>query len=291
MVLRQLEYLTALARERHFGRAAAACHVSQPALSASLRKLELELGLQLVRRGHRYDDLTPEGKEILARAQHTLAAVNGLTSEAARLSSDLAGRLRLGVIPTALPAVATIAKPLLAKHPDVDLEVRSFASREIAAQLETYGIDAGITYLGDGPLGKLSSIPVYEERLVFLANEPPRGATIKWNDLDGERLCLLTSEMQNRRIIDAALREAGARASARIETNSISALFSFVREGWSSVVSHTWLSLFGVPEGMRALRLIEPTVVRPIGIVSKATDLPSPLVKALISHSPRPTRS
>ena len=79
MFLRQLEYLTALARERHFGRAAEACHVSQPALSAAIRKLERELGLPLVKRHQRYDDLTPEGRALLPWAQQALAGLDGLT--------------------------------------------------------------------------------------------------------------------------------------------------------------------------------------------------------------------
>lgn len=282
MVLRQLEYLTSLARERHFGRAAAACHVSQPALSIGLRKLEAELGVQLVHRGRRYDDLTPEGEALLAWAQRVLAGVDGLSAEAARLGGELSGRLRLGAIPTALPNLAAIAEPLLREHPAVDLEVRSLSSREIAAQLESYGIDAGITYLSNEPLGKLAANPVYEERYAFLTAAPGGGETIGWGELDGVSLCLLSPEMQNRRIVEAALAGSGAAVRARIETNSISALLSFARAGWASVVSDAWLRLYGTPPGMRALRLVEPEVVQTIGIVRRRSDLPPPLVGALV---------
>src|ERR1700712_1478622 len=101
MQLRQLEYLCALADSRHFGRAAEACHVSQPALSTSIRKLEEELGLELVRRGRRYDDLTAPGKELVTWARRALATSQTFMAEASRLRGDLAGTLRLGVIPTA----------------------------------------------------------------------------------------------------------------------------------------------------------------------------------------------
>jgi DNA-binding transcriptional LysR family regulator len=284
MLLRQLEYLTALARERHFGRAAAACHVSQPALSVAIRKLETELGVQLVHRDRRYDDLTPQGKELLRWAQQALAGVDDLTAEASRLAGKLSGRLRLGVIPTALPIVATIAKPLLERHPAVDLEVRSLPSTEIAAQLDSYAIDAGITYLSNEPLGRLRATPVYDERYVFLTAEPGSGETISWGELDGVPLCLLTPDMQNRRIIDAALAEGQARAGARIETNSISALLSFARAGWSSVVSDAWLSLYGVPEGMRALSLTAPDIQQAIGLVTRESELLPPLVRALLEE-------
>jgi DNA-binding transcriptional LysR family regulator len=96
LFLRQFEYLTALARERHFGRAAEACHVSQPALSAAIRKLEHELGVPLVNRQQRYDDLTPQGRALLPWAEQALASLDGLTAEAARLRQGLTGTLRLG---------------------------------------------------------------------------------------------------------------------------------------------------------------------------------------------------
>ena len=285
MVLRQLEYLSALARERHFGRAAAACHVTQPALSVAIRKLEGELGIELVRRGRRYDDLTPQGRELLQWARQTLASADGLLSEAARLSGDLGGRLRLGVIPTALPVVAEITAPLLLDHPSLDLEIRSFSSQEIAAQLESFAIDAGITYLDNEPLGPLVGVPLYTERYVYLTAEQRPEEELGWAALDGAALCLLTPEMQNRRIVEEALRRRGVRARARIESNSITALLSFARAGWSSVVSETWLNLYGTPEGMRAIPLVEPEVGHMIGIVRRDTELQPPAVSALLERA------
>lgn len=282
MVLRQLEYLSALATERHFGRAAAACHVSQPALSVAIRKLESELGVELVHRGRRYDDLTPQGEELLRWARQTLASAEGLAAEAARLGGELAGRLRLGVIPTALPAVAELTRPLLDDNPAIRLEVRSLSSLEIAGQLESFGIDAGVTYLDNEPLGRLRATPIYRESYAFLTTAEGREKTIAWGRLDRMPLCLLTAEMQNRRIVEAALRASGARAEARVETTSISALLAFARAGWSTIVSDTWLDLYGVPEGMRALRLVEPDLGYTIGLVTRDTELLPPTVKALL---------
>ena len=286
MVLRQLEYLSALARERHFGRAAAACHVTQPALSVAIRKLEAELGIELVRRGRGYDDLTPQGRELLQWARQTLASADGLLSEATRLAGELSGRLRLGVIPTALPAIAEITAPLLLDQPTIDLEIRSFSSREIAAGLESFSIDAGLTYLDNEPLGQLLGRPLYTERYVYLTAEPTKAKTVSWASLDGAALCLLSAEMQNRRIVEAALRRSGAKARARIESNSITALLAFARAGWSSIVSDTWLNLYGVPEGMRAIPLVEPDVGHTIGIVTRDTELQPPAVSALLERAP-----
>jgi DNA-binding transcriptional LysR family regulator len=283
MVLRQLEYLCALADKRHFGRAAEACHVSQPALSVAIRKLESELGVELVHRDRRYDDLTPAGRQLVKRARQVLATSATFTAEASRLKGDLSGTLRLGVIPTALPVIAEITTALLVEHPSVDLELRSLAATDIAAQLEAFTIDAGVTYLEDEPPRGLRAVEIFRERYAFLVAEGSGGGrTIAWRDLDGASLCLLTAEMQNRRLVDAALAAAAVETKVRIETDSISGLLSFVHRGWSSIVSETWLNLYGVPDGMRALRLVEPELSYPIGIVTRDTDHLPPLPAALL---------
>lgn len=283
MVLRQLEYLCALADKRHFGRAAEACHVSQPALSVAIRKLESELGVILVHRDRRYDDLTPAGRQLVKRARQVLATSATFTAEASRLKGDLSGTLRLGVIPTALPVIAEITTALLVEHPSVDLELRSLAATDIAAQLEAFTIEAGVTYLEDGLPRGLRAVEIFRERYAFLvADGSAGGRTIAWRDLDGASLCLLTAEMQNRRLVDAALAAAAVQTKVRIETDSISGLLSFVHRGWSSIVSETWLNLYGVPDGMRALRLVDPELSYPIGIVTRDSDHLPPLPSALL---------
>jgi len=98
MVLRQLEYLAALAREKHFGRAAEACHVSQPTLSAAIRLLEDDLGAPIVERGHRYVGLTPQGQVALDHAHRVLAEIENLRHELDEIDKGLTGRLRIGAI-------------------------------------------------------------------------------------------------------------------------------------------------------------------------------------------------
>jgi DNA-binding transcriptional LysR family regulator len=280
--LRQLEYLTALAHERHFGHAAKACHVSQPALSAAIRKLERELGVALVIRQQRHVGLTPEGRALLPWAQQALASLDGLTAEAARLRHNLTGTLRLGVIPTALSVVSLITGRLLERHPGVRVEVRALSSIEIGRRLADHDLDAGVTYLDNEPLGAVLATPIYEERYLFLTqSEQPRGSTIGWSELKGVPLCLLTRDMQNRRIIDAALRDAGVEAAARVEANSISALLSFAQTGWSCVMAQTWLALQGPPAGMRSLALTDPDITHTVGLVAPETDLVHPIVRAL----------
>lgn len=282
MLLRQLEYLSALARERHFGRAARSCHVSQPALSAAIRKLELELGVPLVVRHPHSNDLTPEGHSLLRWAQQALASLDGMAVEASRLRHELRGTLRLGVIPTALPVVAVLIDPLLARHPGVQVEIRSMSSIELGQQLGSFDLDAGVTYLDNEPLGRVRPVPLYDERYLFLttSGEPPDDH-ISWAEAAAASPCLLTRDMQNRRIIDAAFDTAGVAAAPRVETNSITALLSLASRGRPCVMAHTWLALHGLPPGMRALTLDRPVVSHTVGLVIPEGDLLAPMVAAL----------
>ena len=286
--VRQLEYLDAIARERSFRRAAEECNASQPAVSIAIAKLEGELGLELVHRHRREAVLTAAGEALLRWAREALAAVRGLTEEAGRFAGVLTGRLRLGVIPTALPAVAGITKGLLSAHPDIRLEIRSLTSDEIVDELASFRIDVGLTYLDNEPLGAVTPIPVYAERYLYLTAEDLPGESVRWGDLDGGRLCLLTPDMQNRRIVEDALRRSGAEVTAVVETNSISALISYVRAGWPSIVPDAWVALYGVPDGMSAVPLVAPEMSHSVGLVTRVTDLPQPLVKAFVESLDAP---
>src|SRR6201992_3155159 len=104
VIVRYLEYLVALARERHFARAAAACNVTQPALSAGIKQLEESLGVLIVERRQRFVGFTPEGERVLAWAQRALADYRGLEQELSESRDGLIGQLRIGGIPVGLPA-------------------------------------------------------------------------------------------------------------------------------------------------------------------------------------------
>src|SRR5688500_9107872 len=168
MQIQHLAYLAALAREGHFGRAADACFVTQPTLSNGIRRLEEELGVALVRRGHRYEGLTPEGERMLTWAHRILADTDGMQMDAVAMREGLAGRLRLGVIPTALPVVALLSAPLLRRHAAMDLSVESLTSRQIEQGLHDAHVDVGVTYLENEPLRGVRALPLYDERYVLL---------------------------------------------------------------------------------------------------------------------------
>jgi DNA-binding transcriptional LysR family regulator len=286
MVIKQLKYFTALAREKHFGRAAAACHVSQPTLSAAIRQLEEDLGVPIVERGQRFKGLTVEGKRVLEWAHRILADCDALQQDLSRARDGLAGRLRLGVIPAALPAVSLVTAPFCATHPGVSITILSQSSIEIQRALDAFEIDIGMTYLDNEPLINVRTQPLYRERYILLtaATGPfAKRKTLRWAEAAAVPLCLLTPDMQNRRILDAVFRSVNCAPAPAIETNSVLTLCSHVRDGhWSSVMPHTFLHVFGVPAGMRAIPLVEPAPTHEIGLAIADREPAPPIARALM---------
>src|SRR5215468_3522490 len=118
-VLDKLEYLMALARDRHFSRAAEACGVTQPTMSAGIKQLEETLGVMLVQRGSRFQGFTPEGERVLDWARRIVGDTRAMRQEVNALKHGLTGEIRLAAIPTALGMVASLTTPFRARHPEV----------------------------------------------------------------------------------------------------------------------------------------------------------------------------
>ncbi|MBB3039276.1 LysR family transcriptional regulator [Hoyosella altamirensis] len=286
MLLRQLEYLTALARVSHFGHAAEACHVTQPALSAGIRKLEAELGVQIVQRGQRFEGFTREGEEVLRWARRMLAERDALSQTISGMRAGLSGVLRIGAIPTALSVASLLTAPMREQHPNVQFSLQSMSSREIVSGLSDFDIDVGMTYIDGEPLGKVRIVPLYRERYLFLT--PHDGEfgdrdSLSWAEAASEQLCLLMPVMQNRRILDGFFAEAGAEASPIVETDTISAIYAHVAAmRLSSVIPHAWLHGFGVPDGTRAIPLPQPQRSFRVGLVLAGGGPESLLARALV---------
>ncbi|MGW2958625.1 LysR family transcriptional regulator [Streptomyces sp. NPDC001220] len=286
MLLRRLEYLVALARERHFARAAAACHVSQPSLSAAIRRLEHELGVPIVRRGRRYEGLTPEGEVVLAWAHRILAERDALRQELSALRDGLTGTLRLGIVPTAVPVAALLTGPFCDRHPHARVAMESLSSVDIRRGLAEFELDAAMTYLDDDELRQVRRFPLYEERYVLLTPVGgPLGdpATATWSQAAALPLCLLGPRMRNRRIIDECFAADGAAPVPAVESDSVAGLYAHLPGGrWSSVISHAWLHMFGVPAGMRVVPLEGPAHGPRVGLVVARSEPQSVLAEALV---------
>lgn len=287
MDIKQLRFLSALARERHFARAAASCNISQPTLSARIRQLEEELGVPIVERGKRFMGLTPEGERVLDWANRILADCDALEQELSELKGGLSGRLKIGVIPSALPTVALLVSPFCAAHPGVNVTVRSLSSSEIERNIHDFELEIGLTYLDNEPLGQVRSLPLYQERYALLtaAEGPFAGReSVTWKEIADVPLCLLTEEMQNRRIVDAAFGQAGCTASPQIETNSLTGLYSHIRFGpWSSIIPRNLIALTGPHPELAAIPITAPTVSHSVGLIASGREPASPLAKAMMS--------
>jgi DNA-binding transcriptional LysR family regulator len=291
MVIDKLEFLLALARERHFGRAAEVCGVTQPTLSAGIKQLEDSFGILLVNRGSRFQDFTPEGERVLEWARRIVGDARAMREDIHALKHGLSGRLRIAAIPAALAMIETLTTLYRQRHPDVQFTVVSKNAEEIFQLLENLEIDAGVTYTDEGPLGRVTAVPLYRERYRLLtAADAPLGnrAKVRWAEVAELPLCLLTPDTQSRRIIEGLLREAGGDPHPALESNSMIVLYSHVRTGrWATVMPSRVAATLGLTELLRAIPIVEPEVSHTVGLVVPARHPMKPLTAALVAEGRR----
>ncbi len=286
--------LLALAREQHFGRAADACGITQPSLSAGLRQLEDQLGVLLVQRQSRFLGFTPEGLRVLDWARRIVADSRAMRQEIRALKNGVAGHLRLAAIPTALPIVASVTTPLHVAHPEISFTVLSRTSLEILTLLENLEIDAGLSYIDNEPLGRVRAIPLYREHYhLLISSQSPLGRRerVTWAEVADIPLCLLTPDMQNRRIIDRRLRAAGVEPAPTLQSNSMVVLFSHVRTGrWASVMPAVLAETMGLGDPIRAIPIEEPDAPPMIGLIYPQREPLPALTAALVAEARRVSR-
>jgi DNA-binding transcriptional LysR family regulator len=287
MLFRQLEYFVALARERHFARAASTCHVSQPALSEAIRKLEHELKVPLVRRGRSFEGLTPEGERLVLWARRILADHDALKQEVTALQTGLTGELRLGVIPAASSTVALLTDPFCAKHPLVRVQIEtSLRSADVVERIRRFELDAGVIYPDGQQTEGLAITPLYREEHVLLASSEllaGRSDTLGWSDALELPLCLLNNGMRGRQLLDEALASVALEAKPRLETDSVVVLFAHVVTGrWATILPHTWIRTLRPPAGVSVIRLANPSVTARIAVLTHAVQPGSVLTRAFV---------
>jgi len=285
----KLEYLLALARERNFGRAAETCGVTQPTFSAGIKQLEDTLGVMLVQRTSRFLGFTAEGERVLDWARTIVADARAMRAEVQALKKGLAGHLRIAAIPTALPMVSALTTPYRAKHPNVKFTILSRTSIEILSMVENLEVDAGLSYIDNEPLGRLRAVPLYLEQYRLLTSaDSPLGDhdRVTWAEVGKIPLCLLTPDMQNRRIIDGLLHAAGARPEPTLVSNSMIVLFSHVRTGrWASVMPERLADTLGLTEKLRSIPIVDPEVVHQVGLLVLPREPMVPIVSALVAEA------
>jgi len=282
MFIRQLEYLVTLARERHFAKAAEACHVSQPALSSAIRGLEKELGVMIVQRGRRYMGLTLEGERVLAWAQQTLASLSHMREDASTAKADMSGTLRIGAIPTTMTVVAFLTRECFAAYPNIRYTLSSLTADAIVSQLDHFELDLGLTYLDDKVIEGFERLPLFDERYVLLADRKVAlDSSLTWEQAARLPLCLLTGKMRNRQVIEAAFRRAGVQPKVILETDSLFSLYAHVSEsGLFSVVPHSLLNFFDLKNRVQARPLL-PQLTRAIGLIARNQPSLAPITGAV----------
>lgn len=281
MDLRDMQLLAALARKRHFARAAEECNISQPAFSARIRNLEIDIGAPIVKRGNRFMGFTREGEIVLKWAHQLLSDAEGMRQEVEAAKGELSGRLLIGAVPTALTYAARSLDRLRAKHPGLVIEIHSASSTEIWLGLESFTLDAGITYLEAEMPRSLKSQILYNEKYVLLVPRelaPRESGTATWAEAAKLPLCLLTRNMRNRQILNDVFAQIDAEPNVIMETNAITAALVQVENGAAATIAPFVLAENRhFSEGVVSLELVEPDVSMPIclAVIEREPALPS----------------
>jgi LysR family hydrogen peroxide-inducible transcriptional activator len=273
--LRQLRYLDALARFRHFGLAASHCAVTQPALSTQIQDLERKLGVDLVERRYKDVQLTPAGREIAERAARILAEVRELGEFARQRAAPLSGTLRLGVIPSIAPYLLPPLLPLIReRYPQLELHIRETQTQTLIEELMSGSLDLLLLAL-PAEHGDVEALPLFEDRFV-LALPPGREMkeTVRATPdlVRNDRLLLLE---EGHCLRDQALAFCELRQAGNIDTfgaSSLSTLVQMVANG---------LGLTLLPEisvgvetrhgDIRLMRFVEPEPSRVVGLAWRST--------------------
>jgi len=244
----------------------------------------------LVRRSSRFLGLTPEGEKVLEWARRLVGDATAMRQELQAMRTGLSGHLRIAVIPTALAMVPSLTGPCLARHPALQFTILSHSSITILQMLDNLEVDAGITYLNNEALGRVQAVPLYAERYRFVTAADGAlsdRASVTWAELSRVRLCLLTPDMQNRRIMDRLMRGAGAEPRAALESNSQVTLLAHVLTGqWATVLPEHVAETLALAPRLRRIPITDPDATYEIGLVLPHRE-PMPILAAALMAEAR----
>lgn len=276
MLFRQLEYFVAVAQERHFARAAEKCYVAQPSLSKAIAKLEHELNVTLINRGHSVAGLTPDGERLVVWAKRILAERDAFTAEVGAVRTGLTGTLRLGTVPTASTTASLMLSAFCSDHPLVKVQICSrLPSSELYRRLRGFDLDAAVVHTTPEDAHDVDLTPLYEERYVLLLPRDMLSAgtvAVRWPEAARLPLALLTPDMRERQIIDEMFAGHDLTVSPQVETDSVASLLAQVAAGgWASIVPHTWLWTTPVAAEIGAVELVHPVLRATIAVATNST--------------------
>jgi LysR family hydrogen peroxide-inducible transcriptional activator len=275
VTLKQLRYFDALAREQHFGRAADACAVTQPALSMQIQDLEASLGISLVERTRNGIKLTPKGEEIANRAQRLLNDVRNLIDYAQHTGGILSGVLRLGVIPSVAPYLLPPLLPLLKdKYPNLELHVRETQTQLLTDELVEGKLDVLLLAL---PIknSDVETLSIFDDRFLLAVPKSKKlsGRVRATKDMvEGDRLLLLE---EGHCLRDQALTYCTLRQVDAVNTfgaSSLSTIVEMVSAGLGiTLLPEICVGVEGRNREIKVMRFVEPEPSREIGLAWRRT--------------------
>ncbi len=271
---KQLVYFDAVARLKHFGRAAEDCAVSQPALSMQIQELERELGVPLIERG-RSITLTAAGEDVARRAAGVLHELAAMRAAVAEQRAPLSGRLRLGVIPSIAPYLLPAVLPRLkAEYPKLELRIRETLTDYLVAQLEDGTLDVALLALPIAEAG-IETLPLFDDAFLLASpadSRKPRGRRAKLDQLDAAPLLLLE---EGHCLREQALSFCSLRDIENVDSfgaSSLSTLVQMVAAGLGqTLLPEMSVGVEGTREGVRLMRFQAPEPSRQIGLAFRKT--------------------
>jgi LysR family transcriptional regulator, hydrogen peroxide-inducible genes activator len=284
--LKDLRYLVAVADTKHFGQAATRCFVSQPTLSAQLKKLEDYLGVQLIERQPRRISLTEAGQAIVARARLILEASDQIVTLARQQGDPHAGRLRIALLPTIGPYLLPLVAARIRKAlPRIELLLYEYQTEPMLERLHLGDIDAGILAL-PAQAESLTEHPLYDEPFVVALPEHHRLASrrsIGIDDLDGETLLLLEDGHCLRDQALAVCSRTGAHEKQDFRATSLETLRQMVASGAGITLLPDLASrgAYGSARGVNVVPFTKPAPVRHIGAVWRRSSARAQAIEAV----------
>jgi len=273
MFIRQFEYLIALEKERHFGRAAESCHVSQPSLSSGINQLEEELGVRIILRHHRFMGFTQEGERVIEWSKRLLADQKGMVDDLAIMRNNLSGSLRIGAMPMSSPVLPIINNIFSEQFPYIKFNIQFLGSDTLIKQLNNFEIDVGITYIEEVKKNR------YQKTNGLL---PKHQTHISWKEASELPLCMLSPFMKEREVMDQAFDHVDCKPEPKLECNSIFQLAFHVMHGKiATVVPSGFCSANDAFPGTREIQLIDPLISKPVGLIWEKVTPPLSMPNAL----------
>ncbi|ENA34382.1 MULTISPECIES: LysR family transcriptional regulator [Pseudomonas] len=288
MDIKQLKFLIALDETRHFGQAAERCYVTQPTLSMRLRSLEEELGLELVRRGQRFEGFTEAGQRILAWARTLMAAHEGLYAEAAAYKGQLVGTLRLGIVPLASYDPMPLLHHLRQLHSNLRFQLSVLSTEHVLEQLASNQLDLGISYLSHLNDQMFESQSLTETRMGLLFDQ--RHFQFDEQELSWERVAdlplgLLTGGMHFRQSVDHGFRSRGLTPRPVLESDAVHLLLQAVNAGLCCAVMPLKGGFDALTEHSCLLPIQGGRALAPLGLIIRRTAPRLPVAEACFAEA------